>query len=85
MKFIIKLLFNKRVVAPLLKLFFSIQVNGLENIKDLKGNVLFIANHNSFIDAVLIWAFVPENLCFTINPIIARKWYVKSIMNIAKF
>ncbi len=85
MNLLIKVFFNKKMIAPLLKLFFSIKVNGLENIKDLKGNVLYIANHNSFIDAILIWAFVPENLCFTINPIIARKWYVKPFLNLAKF
>ena len=80
-----KTVFNKKFIAPVLKFFFGVQVKGLENIKNLQGNVLFIANHNSFIDAVLIWAFVPEKLCFTINPIVAKKWYVKPFLSLEKF
>lgn len=85
MKAIIKFIISKKLVRFIIKIFFSIQVKGLENIEDLKGNVLFVANHNSFLDAFLLWAFVPENLCFTINPIVAKKWYVKPFLNLAKF
>ena len=82
---ILKIILNKKLTALVLKYFFKVQVNGLDNIKNLNGNVLFVANHNSFLDAVLIWAFIPEDLCFTINPIIAKKWYVKPFLNVAKF
>lgn len=82
---IIRFIFNKKFVRTILKLFFSIQVKGIENIKNLQGNVLFIANHNSFLDAFLLWAFIPENLCFTINPLVAKKWYVKPFLHLAKF
>ena len=82
---LVKILFNKKLIIALSKFFLRVQVKGLENIKDLQGKVLFVANHNSFIDAILLWAFIPEKLCFTINPIIAKKWYVKPLLNIAKF
>jgi acyl-[acyl-carrier-protein]-phospholipid O-acyltransferase/long-chain-fatty-acid--[acyl-carrier-protein] ligase len=65
--------------------FIGVKVNGLENLKNLEGNVLFIANHNSFLDAVLIWAFIPEKLCFTISPLVAKKWWVKPFLHLAKF
>jgi len=81
----LKFILNKKFMAFILKYFFKVNVVGLENIKNLKGNVLFVANHNSFFDAVLIWAFIPEDLCFTINPIIAKKWYIKPFLNLAKF
>ncbi|MBQ4178500.1 MAG: 1-acyl-sn-glycerol-3-phosphate acyltransferase, partial [Elusimicrobia bacterium] len=82
---LVKILINKKLVIALSKLFLGIQVKGLENIKDLQGKALFVVNHNSFIDAFLLWAFIPEELCFTINPIVAKKWYVKPLLNIAKF
>ena len=85
MKFIIKIVLNKKLIALILKVFFKVKVNGLENIKDLQGNFIFITNHNSFIDAMLLWAFIPEDLCFTINPIIAKKWYIKPLLNVTKF
>ena len=82
---LVKILINKKLVIALSKLFLGIQVKGLENIKDLQGKALFVVNHNSFIDAFLLWAFIPEELCFTINPIIAKKWYIRPLLNIAKF
>ena len=82
---IIKILLNKKLITFLSKVFLKVQVKGLENIKDLQDKVLFIANHNSFIDTFLLWVFIPENLCFTINPIVAKKWYVKPLLNITKF
>ncbi|WP_413854488.1 1-acyl-sn-glycerol-3-phosphate acyltransferase, partial [Candidatus Ruminimicrobium bovinum] len=82
---IIKVLLNKKLIVALSKLFLRVQVKGLDEIKNLQGKVLFIANHNSFIDTFLLWAFIPENLCFTINPIIAKKWYIKPLLNITKF
>ena len=82
---IIRILLNKNLIITLLKIFLRVQVKGLDNIKNLQDKVLFIANHNSFIDTFLLWAFIPENLCFTINPIVAKKWYVKPLLNITKF
>ena len=85
MKFLVKIILNKKLVAFILKYFAKVKVMGLDNIKDLQGKYIFITNHNSFIDAILLWAFIPEELCFTINPIIAKKWYIKPLLNIAKF
>ncbi len=85
MKFIVKIILNKKFVSFILKVFFKVRVNGLENIKDLNGNFIFITNHNSFIDAMLLWAFIPQDLCFTINPIIAKRWYIKPLLNVTKF
>ncbi len=85
MKKIINLLFNRTIVSSMINRFIGVKVNGLENLKDLEGNVLFIANHNSFLDAVLIWAFIPEKLCFTISPLVAKKWWVKPFLHLAKF
>jgi acyl-[acyl-carrier-protein]-phospholipid O-acyltransferase/long-chain-fatty-acid--[acyl-carrier-protein] ligase len=85
MNTILKVLFNKKLMVALAKLFLRVQVKGIENIKGLKGKVLFVANHNSFLDTFLLWAFIPENLCFTINPIVAKKWYIKPLLNVAKF
>ena len=78
---IIKILLNKKLITFLSKVFLKVQVKGLENIKDLQDKVLFIANHNSFIDTFLLWVFIPENLCFTINPIVkARTMLITAIM-----
>jgi len=85
MKKLINIIFNKIFISSIINRFIGVKINGLENLENLKGNVLFIANHNSFLDAVLIWAFIPEKLCFTISPVVAKKWWVKPFLSLAKF
>ena len=63
---IIKILLNKKLITFLSKVFLKVQVKGLENIKDLQDKVLFIANHNSFIDTFLLWFFIIYNLFFSL-------------------
>jgi acyl-[acyl-carrier-protein]-phospholipid O-acyltransferase/long-chain-fatty-acid--[acyl-carrier-protein] ligase len=56
---------------------FRIEVRGLEHYGQAGKRVLIIANHTSFLDAVLIAAFLPERLHFAVNTFIARKWWMK--------
>ncbi len=41
------------------KLFFNLKVKGQENLRDLKGGVIFIANYHSKIDPFIIGASIP--------------------------
>ncbi|MDD5021803.1 MAG: 1-acyl-sn-glycerol-3-phosphate acyltransferase, partial [Endomicrobiaceae bacterium] len=65
--------------------FYNIEVKGLENFKNVQGKALIIANHNSFLDAFFLWTYISEDLLFAINPLIAKKWYVKPFLHLAKF
>lgn len=88
-KNIFQLLLPVKIVRILFRIIlnfvYRIDVKGLENFENVKGNALIIANHNSFLDAFFLWTYISENLHFAINPQIAKKWYVKPFLHLAKF
>lgn len=70
-----------RVASALLGIifavFYRIRVKGLENYEAAGQRVLIIANHVSFLDAVLLKVYLPGDPAFVINPHIARRWWVR--------
>lgn len=67
----------------LLDLCFRIEVRGLENYRKAGDRTLIVANHLSFLDAVLISAFVPERLTFAVNTHIAKRRLIKPFLALA--
>ena len=63
-----------------LKLLYRVEVKGLENFTKAGDRVLIVANHTSFLDAVLIAAFLPERVTFAINTHIAQKRWLKPLL-----
>ena len=57
----------RMILTRVLNFVYGVKVNGLEHWKNLKGNVLIIANHTSFLDAALLWVYLPDNLYFAID------------------
>jgi len=56
------------------KLFFKLKVEGLENIP-WKTNFIIVANHNSFLDSVLIMSAVPKKIyCIALRDIYKFQW-----------
>jgi len=47
---------------PLSHLFFDLEVQGLANVKNLKGPVVFIANHVSYLDQPAIMYSLPRHI-----------------------
>lgn len=71
------------IVKELLKKFYKVEVKGLENYQKAGKRVLIIANHLSFLDALLIAVFLPEKPLFAINSYIAKKWFIKPFLSLA--
>ncbi|MDD4519261.1 MAG: MFS transporter [Alphaproteobacteria bacterium] len=60
-----------------LKKLFSVRVEGIENIHKAGDRVLILANHTSYIDALLIAVFVPEKITFFVNEkIFKKRWTI---------
>ena len=64
------------VLRTLLRLVFRVDVRGLENFAQ-EGRRLIIANHTSWLDAVLLSAFLPEKPVFAVHSQIARLPWIK--------
>jgi acyl-[acyl-carrier-protein]-phospholipid O-acyltransferase/long-chain-fatty-acid--[acyl-carrier-protein] ligase len=67
------------VLQAVLKLLFRVEVKGMEHLKQAGDRVLIIANHVSFIDAILLFAFIPEKLSYAIWSQYINRWWIQII------
>lgn len=68
----------------LLKLIYRVDVRGLAHYHQAGERVLIVANHTSFIDALLLAVFLPSQPSFAINTRIAQRWYFRPFLCLAK-
>ena len=64
--------FIKLILRLILKLLFKTKVTHLQEII-LHEPSIIIPNHTSFLDAVFVFAYLPDDVCFVINTRIAKK------------
>ena len=56
-------------------LFFRVRIHGLEHYKSRRKRIV-IANHQSWLDSLLLSAFLPNELLFAVNRFTAQKtWF----------
>ncbi|QXP86965.1 AMP-binding protein [Methylococcus capsulatus] len=67
----------KPIIRLLLKTLYRVQVKGIEHFHSAGPRVLIVSNHTSFLDPILLWAFLPDEITFAINTRIAESWWVK--------
>jgi acyl-[acyl-carrier-protein]-phospholipid O-acyltransferase/long-chain-fatty-acid--[acyl-carrier-protein] ligase len=65
-----------------LRVLFRVRVTGLEHYEAAGERVLVIANHTSFLDAVLLTAFLPDRLTFAINTEISKRWWMRPLLTL---
>ncbi len=82
--FIIPEGFIKPLLRWMLKRLYDIQLTGFEHYKAAGDRVVIVANHTSFLDVVLLYAFLPDALVFAINRFTARVWWVRPFLYFAK-
>jgi acyl-[acyl-carrier-protein]-phospholipid O-acyltransferase/long-chain-fatty-acid--[acyl-carrier-protein] ligase len=46
--------------------------------------VLIVANHTSYLDPLLLWAFLPDEVTFAINTEVAQKWWARPALRFAR-
>jgi acyl-[acyl-carrier-protein]-phospholipid O-acyltransferase/long-chain-fatty-acid--[acyl-carrier-protein] ligase len=70
------------LLRSVLRLLYAVRVTGLEHYAAAGPRVLIVANHTSFLDAVLLAAFLPDRLTFAINTEIAKRWWVRPLLKL---
>ncbi len=77
------LLLPKELIKGILRLFFlslfKARVVGDEHLKGCKDAALIIPNHLSFLDAVMLGAFLPGDVAFAVNTEISKRWWMRSV------
>ena len=72
------------ILTFLLKLFFRARIQGLEHYAAAGEQVLIIANHQSFLDPLLMAVLLPEKPAFVMNIFQAKKWYFRWVGKVVK-
>lgn len=75
----------RSIFRSLLKVFFRVDVSGVQNLRKAGSKTLIIANHVSLLDGVLIAAFLPRKITFAIDSDWGTKWYVKLFSGLVDF
>jgi len=70
----------KGVMRVILKLLYRVEVEGLEHAKAAMPHAVIAANHASFLDGLLLGAFLPGDPIFAVDTFIAKKWYAKPFL-----
>jgi acyl-[acyl-carrier-protein]-phospholipid O-acyltransferase / long-chain-fatty-acid--[acyl-carrier-protein] ligase len=66
----------------LLRLCWRVRVAGIEHYEGLGERALVVANHTSFLDALLLAVFLPGHPTFAIDSGIARAWYMRLVQGL---
>lgn len=72
----------KAVIRAVLKLLYRVEVLGAENMPKPGERAVVVVNHISFLDGVLLGAFLPGKPTFAVNTHIAKAWWVKPFLGL---
>lgn len=64
----------KWVLRWILTTVYRVELKGAEHLQRFDERTLVVANHTSFLDAVLLYAFLPVPVTFAMNTRRARSW-----------
>lgn len=74
----------RSVLYFLLNFFYKIEIKGLENYEKATGKTLIVANNNSFLDPLILGAFLPDDITFVVDGVIAKRFWVKQFLRFTK-
>ncbi len=72
----------KAALKGTLKLFYRVEIEGLDHYEKAAGKAVVVVNHVSFLDGPLLMAFLPGKPTFAINTFIAKQWWVRPFLNL---
>jgi len=72
----------KSVVRLVLRTLYRVEVEGLEHARATLPRAVIAANHASFLDGLLLGAFLPGDPVFAVDTFIARKWWARPFLSL---
>jgi acyl-[acyl-carrier-protein]-phospholipid O-acyltransferase/long-chain-fatty-acid--[acyl-carrier-protein] ligase len=70
----------KSALRLVLTLLYRVQVDGIEHVRQALPKAVIAANHASFLDGLLLGAFLPGDPIFAVDTFIAKKWWAKPFL-----
>ncbi|MDX2083642.1 MAG: 1-acyl-sn-glycerol-3-phosphate acyltransferase, partial [Rickettsiales bacterium] len=74
----------KNLLRLILTKLYKVEIKGLENYQKAGNRVLIVANHLSFLDAILLAVFLPNRPMFAVNTFISKQWWMKPFLALAE-
>ncbi|MCB1825762.1 MAG: 1-acyl-sn-glycerol-3-phosphate acyltransferase, partial [Candidatus Competibacteraceae bacterium] len=74
----------QRLTRQLCRWLFRVELRGWEHYPHHEPRLLIVANHVSYLDGMLLAAFLPDLPVFVINTHVARQWWVKPFIAITR-
>jgi acyl-[acyl-carrier-protein]-phospholipid O-acyltransferase / long-chain-fatty-acid--[acyl-carrier-protein] ligase len=71
---------TKSIVRLVLRLLYRVQVEGLEHVRAALPHAVIAANHASFLDGLLLGAFLPGDPIFAVDTQIAKRWWARPFL-----
>jgi acyl-[acyl-carrier-protein]-phospholipid O-acyltransferase/long-chain-fatty-acid--[acyl-carrier-protein] ligase len=70
----------KWLVRVVLRAMYRVEVEGVEHVSAALPRAVIAANHASFLDGLLLGAFLPGEHIFAVDTYIARKWWARPFL-----
>jgi acyl-[acyl-carrier-protein]-phospholipid O-acyltransferase/long-chain-fatty-acid--[acyl-carrier-protein] ligase len=70
----------KSLFRGLLRLLYRVEVSGAENMPAVGTPAVVVVNHVSFLDGLLLAAFLPGKPTFAVHTRIAKAWWIKPFL-----
>jgi len=72
----------KALVKGLLRALYKVEVTGAEHMPAPGERAVVVVNHVSYLDGLLLAAFLPGKPTFAVHSAIARKWWMRPAMKL---
>jgi len=72
------------VLRNVLQLLFRVRVTGLDKNIDT-SRLLIVANHESFLDGLLLGLFLPYDPVFVVHTGVTRSWFFRLVLSLADY
>jgi acyl-[acyl-carrier-protein]-phospholipid O-acyltransferase/long-chain-fatty-acid--[acyl-carrier-protein] ligase len=70
----------KTAVRTVLRVLYRVEVHGLDEARAAFPRAVVAANHASFLDGLLLGAFLPGDPVFAVDTFIARQWWARPFL-----
>jgi acyl-[acyl-carrier-protein]-phospholipid O-acyltransferase/long-chain-fatty-acid--[acyl-carrier-protein] ligase len=71
-------------LSVLLRMFYRIEIFGLDNVAKAGPHAIIALNHVSFLDAAVALSFLEKEPVFAIDHAIAQRWWVKPFLKMTR-
>ncbi len=70
------------VLRFICRILFRIEVSGLQNVPQSNDPLLIVANHQSYLDGLLLGLFLPKRATFVVNTGVLKNWFFRQFLKL---